>query len=103
MALRDLTDSHAVEMAIQEFDELGRDAFLEKYGFGPSRAYLIRVNGNDYIRVNGNDYDSRAIAGVAQGTSSPISARWLPRTHGWNWRARGCPQAPRSDPRPGRP
>lgn len=63
MALRDLSDPDAVEMAIQEFDELGRAAFLEKYGFGPAKGYLIRVNGNDY--------DSKAIAGVAHGYQFP--------------------------------
>jgi hypothetical protein len=63
MALRDLSDPHAVEMAIQEFDELGRDAFLEKHGFGQSRGYLIRGNGDDY--------DSKAIAGVAHGYQFP--------------------------------
>ncbi|MGO9958055.1 MAG: MrcB family domain-containing protein [Solirubrobacteraceae bacterium] len=43
--------------AISEFDEIGRDAFLSKYGFGPSREYVIVVNGRQY--------DSKAILGAA--------------------------------------
>ncbi|WP_344941250.1 hypothetical protein [Sphaerisporangium flaviroseum] len=43
--------------AVEEYDELGRDAFLERYGYGPAR---------DYFLVYGNRrYDSKAIAGVA--------------------------------------
>jgi hypothetical protein len=34
MALSDLT-ALAVTNAIEEFNELGRDAFLKKYQFGP--------------------------------------------------------------------
>jgi MoxR-like ATPase len=63
MAFRDLSDPQAVELAIQEFDELGRDSFLKKHGFGPSRGYLIRFNGKEY--------DSKAIAGVAHGYQFP--------------------------------
>jgi hypothetical protein len=35
MALSDLTDPSAVLQAIDQFDALGRDAFLQRYGFGP--------------------------------------------------------------------
>ena len=58
MALSDLTAS-AVLRAIEEFDQLGRDAFLEKYGFGKAREYLIQKDGRLY--------DSKAIVGAAHG------------------------------------
>src|SRR5690606_32558902 len=38
---------------------LGRDAFLERYGFGPSRSYLLEIDGKEY--------DSKAIVGAAHG------------------------------------
>jgi len=58
MALRDLTDK-AVLSAIAEFDRLGRDTFLKKYGFGKSRDYLLQHAGNLY--------DSKPIVGAAHG------------------------------------
>src|SRR5262249_35865887 len=56
MGLGDLTRS-AVERTLSEFDQLGRDAFLERYGFGRARAY--------FLERDGRHYDSKAIAGVA--------------------------------------
>jgi 5-methylcytosine-specific restriction protein A len=58
MSLSNLTAS-AVLKAIEEFDELGRDSFLKKYGFGRARGYVIQKNGHSY--------DSKAIAGAAHG------------------------------------
>ncbi|WGS21698.1 MULTISPECIES: HNH endonuclease signature motif containing protein [unclassified Bradyrhizobium] len=58
MAVADLT-RQAVLDAIAEFDELRREPFLEKYGFGKSRGY--------FIEHNGKRYDSKAIAGAAHG------------------------------------
>lgn len=58
MSLRELSRD-SVNRAMREFDRLGRDAFLEKYGFGKARDYLLTENGSDY--------DSKAIAGVAHG------------------------------------
>lgn len=58
MALSDLTTS-SVNSALDEFDQLGRDAFLHKYGFGPARSYFV-------IRA-GKHYDSKAVAGAAHG------------------------------------
>ena len=49
--------------AIREYDEFGRDAFLEKYGFGSSKRY--------YIEVDGKRYESKAVAGVAVGKQHP--------------------------------
>jgi len=47
-AIRDLTDRDAVLAAMREFDEIGRDAFLDKYGFGRSQKYRILHEGNLY-------------------------------------------------------
>ncbi|MGW1544357.1 hypothetical protein ACWCPM_29695 [Streptomyces sp. NPDC002309] len=58
MALTDITAS-AVIQAIEECDRRGRDAFLEKHGFGRARRYLLQHDGRFY--------DSKAIVGVAHG------------------------------------
>jgi predicted RNA-binding protein with PUA-like domain len=63
MALGNLTSREAVLQAISEFDWLGRDAFLEKYGFGRAREY--------FLMVNGQQYDSKAIVGAAHGYQFP--------------------------------
>jgi 5-methylcytosine-specific restriction protein A len=63
MALGDLTDPTAVRNAIDEFDQLGREAFLAKYGFRPAVSY--------FLRANGRTYDSKAIAGAAHGYQFP--------------------------------
>lgn len=49
----------AVQAALDEYSRLGRTAFLEKYGFGKARDYLVR-NPN-----NGDLCDSKAIVGAA--------------------------------------
>ena len=64
MALSELTDPEAVRQAIAEFDRLGRTAFLERYGFGRSREYMLRED-------SGQLYDSKAIAGAAFGFQYP--------------------------------
>lgn len=43
--------------AIREYDQLGADEFLSKYGFGRERGYVLRERGKPY--------DSKAILGVA--------------------------------------
>ncbi|GAA4635894.1 hypothetical protein GCM10023196_083390 [Actinoallomurus vinaceus] len=58
MALPDIT-REAVLAAIAECDRMGRDAFLDKYGFRRALRYRLRYNGTLY--------DSKAIAGVAHG------------------------------------
>jgi HNH endonuclease len=63
MALSDLTDPSAVLQAIAEFDALGRDAFLQRYGFGPARRF--------YLSHQGRLYDSKAIVGAAHGFQHP--------------------------------
>ena len=37
MASRDLTQREILQ-AVAEYDRIGRDRFLEKYGFGPARS-----------------------------------------------------------------
>jgi hypothetical protein len=46
-----------------EFDRIGRDRFLAKYGYRRARRYLIDAGGKRY--------DSKAIAGVAYGIAFP--------------------------------
>jgi hypothetical protein len=62
MSLADLTREAVLE-AVGEFDRLGRQAFLERYGFGPARAY--------FLEHDGKLYDSKAIAGAAYGYARP--------------------------------
>lgn len=58
MSLRNITRTEILA-AIAEYDELSRDAFLGKYGFGRARSYLLLHNGKAY--------DSKAIVGAAHG------------------------------------
>lgn len=48
----------AIEQAIAEHDQLGAEAFLEKYGFREARDYLV-------VR-NGRSYASKALIGAAR-------------------------------------
>lgn len=63
MALRDLSDPNAVRRAIQEYDEIGREAFLARYGFRPALRY--------YLSYNGSHYDSKAVVAAAHGYQFP--------------------------------
>lgn len=63
MALSDITDRRAVLSAIEEFDRIGKDAFLAKYGFGEARSY--------WLLHEGRRYDSKAIIGAAHGYARP--------------------------------
>ena len=58
MGLRDITHAAVLE-AIAEYDRLGQDEFLDKYGFDRARSYLLIHNGKAY--------DSKAVVGVAHG------------------------------------
>jgi len=53
----DLTERSAVEGALDEFDSLGRWAFLEKYGYGPAKEHFL-------VTETGR-YDSKAIFAAA--------------------------------------
>jgi hypothetical protein len=68
--LSDLTERSAVLQAMVEFDELGRDVFLARYGYGPARSY--------FVVHNGKQYDSKALAGVAVGKQFPTSGPLAP-------------------------
>src|SRR5689334_15437100 len=63
MAFTDVNDPDAVREAASEFDRIGRDAFLEKYGFGKARDY--------FLVIGENRYDSKAIFGAAHGYQFP--------------------------------
>ncbi len=58
MALSEITRG-AVLDAIGEYDRLGQDGFLERYGFDRARQYLLVHDGKRY--------DSKAIVGAAHG------------------------------------
>lgn len=58
MALRELSRREILQ-AVAEYDRLGPDRFLEKYGFGRARSY--------WLVIDGKTYDSKAIAGAAHG------------------------------------
>ncbi|MDQ2838105.1 MAG: hypothetical protein M3Y89_11935 [Actinomycetota bacterium] len=59
MTFRDVSDPGAVLSAIAEFDRVGREDFLSKYGFGMALAY--------FVDHNGKLYDSKAIVAAAHG------------------------------------
>ncbi len=63
MGLSDIRQRESVIKAIEEFDELGQDAFLTKYGFGLAKNY--------FLRYEGKLYDSKAICGVAHAYEFP--------------------------------
>jgi 5-methylcytosine-specific restriction protein A len=56
MSISDLT-RESVHRALDEFDQIGREAFLARYSLGRARGY--------FVLHNGNRYDSKAIAGTA--------------------------------------
>ena len=68
--LSDLTKRSAVLAAIAEFDRVGRDAFLETYGFGRAHRY--------FLEFQGRHYDSKAIIGAAFGYQFPERGALLP-------------------------
>ena len=63
MTLKNLSSVDAVLRAADEYDRLGREAFLAKYRFGPSRGY--------FLQIAGRRYDSKAIVGAAHGYQHP--------------------------------
>ena len=58
VALTELSRREILQ-AVAEYDRLGQDRFLEKYGFGMARSYRLVVDGETY--------DSKAIVGAAYG------------------------------------
>lgn len=70
--LNSLTRRDAVLAAINEFSLLGRDAFLEKYGFGRAREYFV------VDPESGRWCDSKAIVGAALSLQHPEQAPFGP-------------------------
>ena len=62
-AEKELTDPQAVVQALAEFDQLGRQAFLRKYGFGGA--------GRFRIMHHDRQYDAKAVIGAARGFQFP--------------------------------
>ena len=69
MGLRDITRA-GVLAAMDEYQSLGRDVFLERYGFAPAVRYVIVQDGWRY--------PSKAIAGAAHGFDLPKSGALKP-------------------------
>jgi len=65
LTLGEITPEH-VQRAMSEEDELGRAAFLEKYGFGFATNYLLSHEGHFY--------DPKAVVGVAHGHAESRAA-----------------------------
>lgn len=63
MSLEDISKRDSVLAAIEECRRIGRDAFLQKYGFRPAREY--------HLVVDGERFDSKAILGAAHGFEFP--------------------------------
>ncbi|MFE7746603.1 HNH endonuclease [Nocardia sp. NPDC057455] len=58
MGVGDITRP-SVLAALREYDKLGEDAFLERYGFDKARAF--------YLQYDGKRYASKAVVGAAHG------------------------------------
>lgn len=71
MSFSDLSERDSVLNAIREFDDLGRERFLAKYGFRPAHTY--------HLQLEGRAYDSKAIVGAAHGYEFPDQGPLAPR------------------------
>lgn len=72
MKLQELTSADAVIAAIDEFANVGRAAFLNRYGFKKATKF--------FVVHDGECFDSKAVAGVAFGNQFP-SAGALTEPH----------------------
>ncbi|GAA1402758.1 hypothetical protein GCM10009639_46570 [Kitasatospora putterlickiae] len=63
--IRELTDASAVIKAIAEYDELGRRAFLTRYGYGKADQY--------HVQYSDRLYGAKALAGAAYGFQHPMT------------------------------
>lgn len=63
MVVQDLTQPSAILQAVAEFDNLGRSAFLARYGFSVSTKF--------FLVHESNCYDTKAIIGVAHAYQFP--------------------------------
>ncbi len=69
MGIKDVARQDVLK-AIAEFDDIGRDAFLDRYGMGEAKTYVIRYEGGEY--------DSKAIMAAGHGHHpgfAPLEAR----------------------------
>jgi MoxR-like ATPase len=55
--IRAVTDPSAVRQAVEEFDQIGRESFLSKYGYGQAKEY--------FLVIGEHQYDSKAVLGAA--------------------------------------
>lgn len=62
MSLGHVSDADAIRAAAKECDELGQEAFLEKYGFAATR-YVVEISGKQY--------PGKAVVAVAHGIQFP--------------------------------
>lgn len=60
-----LTDRGAVLNAIEEYERVGREAFLTRYGFGRAKWW--------YLLHERRQYDSKAVVGAAIGIGNENS------------------------------
>lgn len=65
MSIHNIRDPAAILAAMAEYDRVGRTYFLDKYGFGKAREYMLRDP------ATGRLYDSKAIVGAAHGYAFP--------------------------------
>jgi hypothetical protein len=65
VAFSAVTRQHVLA-AISEYDEVGQDAFLGRYGFAPSREHVVR-------HAN-QSYDSKALLGASVGYATGTAA-----------------------------
>jgi len=56
-SVSDITQPDAVRQAMAEYDRIGKDDRLRKYGYGTATKY--------FLKDDGKLYDSKAIVGVA--------------------------------------
>ncbi|AOK15145.1 MULTISPECIES: DUF3883 domain-containing protein [Burkholderia cepacia complex] len=68
MGIQEIKDPAAIRAAMDEYDRVGRTYFLEKYGFGKARDYMLRDPETGHL------YDSKAIVGAAYGYAFPEGA-----------------------------
>ena len=78
MALADITKS-AVELAVAEYDEIGREEFLQRYGFSDAKQYWLIHNDQAYalpkpssISSSSSPYD-RAVTSSWSQTSTSVN------------------------------
>jgi 5-methylcytosine-specific restriction protein A len=63
MSLTNIKSRQSILAAVEEYNRLGHDAFLAKYGFLDARSY--------FLILNGKKYPSKAIVGAAHGYEHP--------------------------------